>query len=194
MKYLRKLLASYKATYRADDKGERGAINTTGLLMMGIGMIFIAVGFIVYPIVITGTDAILAYTFADNVAITDASYTGLTAVTGVVPLLILIGLVTAGVVTGFLGAKIQKTGVSAALNPTSLLFLAIGVIFIAVGIIIFPVVLDGTSTVLHGGGAGIAAAYTGLTAVVGVVPLLVLIAFVSAAVISGFFGVKGLGK
>ncbi len=155
-------------------------------------MIFIAVGFIVYPIVITGTDSILAYQFTDNVSITDASYTGLTAVTGVVPLLILIGFVTAGVVTGFLGAKMSRTGVSASLNPTSLLMLAIGIIFIAVGLIIFPVVLDGTSTVLHGGGNGIDSAYTGLSAVIGVVPLLVLIAFVSAAVISGFFGVKGL--
>ncbi len=185
--YLEGLLAAAK-------DGQRGAISTTGLLMMGISMIFIAVGFIVYPIVITGTDSILAYEFSSNASITDASYTGLTAVTGVVPLLILIGLVTAGVVTGFLGAKLQKSGQSSTLNPTSLLFLAIGVIFIAVGLIIFPVVLDGVSTVLHGGGEGIPSAYTGLSAVIGVVPLLVLISFVSAAVISGFFGVKGLAK
>ena len=79
-------------------KSERGAMNVTGLLMMGIAMIFIAVGFIVYPIIITGTDAILAYAFSSNGTITDATYTGLTAVTGVVPLLVLIGLVTAGVV------------------------------------------------------------------------------------------------
>jgi len=181
----------YKAA-RAFHKDEEGALNATGLLMMGIAMIFIAVGFIVYPIVINGTDAILAYQFTDNASITDASYTGLTAVTGVVPLLILIGFVTAGVVVGFLGAKMQRAGVSASLNPTSLLMLAIGVIFIAVGLIIFPVVLDGTSTVLHGGGNGIASAYTGLSAVVSVAPLLVLIAFVSAAVISGFFGVRGI--
>ena len=183
-------------------KSERGAMNVTGLLMMGIAMIFIAVGFIVYPIIITGTDAILAYTFTANATgnatvdaasqIQTSTYTGLVAVTGIVPLLVLIGLVTAGVVTGFLGMKLQKSGSSAAISPGALLFLAIGVIFIAVGLIIFPVVLDGVSTVLHGGGQGLSASYTGLSAVVGVVPLLVLISFVSAAVISGFFGVKGL--
>jgi len=173
-------------------KEETGALSATGLLMMGIAMIFIAVGFIVYPIVITGTDAILAYSFSSNGSITDASYTGLTAVVGVTPLLILIGFVTAGVVVGFLGVRMQRAGISASLNPMSLLMLAIGVIFIAVGLIIFPVVLDGTSTVLHGGGTGIPAAYTGLSAVIGVVPLLVLISFVAAAVISGFFGIKGL--
>lgn len=173
---------------------QSGLMSSTGLLMMGIAMIFIAVGFIVYPIVITGTDAILAYEFSGNASITDSTYTGLTAVSGIVPLLILLGFVTAAVVTGFLGAKMARSGVSARLNPSSLLMLGIGVIFIAVGLIIFPVVLDGTSTVLHGSGAGISSTYVGLEAVVKVVPLLVQIAFVSAAVISGFFGVKGLSS
>lgn len=168
-------------------------LNPTGLLMMGIAMIFIAVGFIVYPITITGTDAILAYQYTSNATITDASYTGLTAVTGIVPLLILLGFVTSGVVTGFMGYKVAKGEKTVSrLNPVSLLMLAIGIIFIAVGLIIFPVVLDGVSSVVHGDGAGISSSYTGLSAVVGVVPLLVLIAFVSAAVISGFFGVKNL--
>lgn len=175
-------------------KDQSGALSATGLLMMGIGMIFIAVGFIVYPIVITGTDAILTYNYTSNASITDSTYTGLTAVTGIVPLLILLGFVTAGVVTGFLGVRMQRQGYGGRINPTSLLMLGIGIIFIAVGLIIFPVVLDGTSSVLHGGGAGIPAAYTGLSAVVQVTPLIVLIAFVSAAVISGFFGVRGLSS
>ncbi len=133
---------------------ERGAMSATGLLMMGISMIFIAVGFIVYPIVITGTDAILAYEYSANATITDETFTGLTAVTGVTPLLVLLGFVTSAVVTGFLGIQMQKAGVSARLNPAALLMLGIGVIFIAVGLIIFPVVLDGVSTVVHGGGNG----------------------------------------
>lgn len=171
---------------------ERGAMSATGLLMMGISMIFIAVGFIVYPIVITGTDAILAYEYSANATITDETFTGLTAVTGVTPLLVLLGFVTSAVVTGFLGIQMQKAGVSARLNPAALLMLGIGVIFIAVGLIIFPVVLDGVSTVVHGGGNGISATYTGLSPVALVSPLLVLIAFVSAAVVSGFFGIKGI--
>lgn len=170
-------------------------LNPSGLLMMGIAMIFIAVGFIVYPIVITGTDAILAYQFSSNTAITDATFTGLTAVTGIVPLLVLLGFVTAGVVTGLMGYRVA-TGKGGArnMNPAGLLMLGIGVIFIAVGLIIFPVVLDGVATVRHGSGSGISSSYTGLQAVIDVVPLLVLIAFTSASVISGFFGVKTLTK
>lgn len=171
---------------------EKGAMNSTSLLMMGIAMIFIAVGFIVYPIVITGTDAILAYQYSSNASITDSSYTGLTAVTGIVPLLVLLGFVTAGVVTGFMGVRVARGQMSASLNPGSLLMLAVGVIFIAVGLIIFPVVLDGVSSVYHGGGSGISSSYTGLSAVILVTPLLVLIAFTTAAVVTGFFGVKGL--
>jgi len=168
-------------------------LNPQGLLMMGIAMIFIAVGFIVYPITITGTDAILAYSYSANGSITDASYTGLPAVTGIVPLLILIGFVTAGVVTGFMGVKVAKGSASGGrISPQALLMMAVGLIFIAVGLIIFPVVLDGVSSVMHGGGAGISTSYTGLSAVVGIVPLLVLISFTSAAVISGFFGVKSI--
>lgn len=173
---------------------ERGALSTTGLLMMGIAMIFIAVGFIVYPITITGTDAILAYAYSSNASITDATYTGLTAVTGVVPLLILLGFVTAGVVTGFMGYKTGAAGVSTRLNPAGLLMLAVGVIFIAVGLIIFPVVLDGVSSVVHGSGSGISSSYTGLSAVILVTPLLVLIAFTTAAVVTGFFGVKNISR
>lgn len=184
--YLVDLLASCR------EEPEKGVVNSTGLLMMGIAMIFIAVGFIVYPIVITGTDAILAYQYSSNASITDASYTGLTAVTGIVPLLVLLGFVTSGVVTGFLGVKVARGAASASLNPGSLLMLAVGVIFIAVGLIIFPVVLDGVSSVYHGGGSGVSSTYTGLSAVILVTPLLVLIAFVTAAVVTGFFGVKGL--
>ena len=188
------MLKKFRTMFMAFLNDERGEINTTGLLMMGIAMIFIAVGFIVFPIVITGTDAILAYAFSSNASITDASYTGLTAVVGITPLLVLIGFLVAAVVTGFMGLNVSRGArAQASVNPSGLLFMAIGLIFIAVGLIIFPVVLDGTSTVLHGDGAGIAAAYTGLGAVVGIAPLLVLIAFISAAVISGFFGVRGVG-
>lgn len=174
---------------------QKGAINIAGLVMMGIGMVFLAVGFIIYPLITTATDTILAWTYSGNGSITDATFTGLTQVTGIVPLLVLIAFVTAGAITGFMGYKIG-TGASdaSAMNPGSLMILGIGIIFIAVGLIIFPVVLDGVASVLHGGGTGINAAYTGLEPVLKIAPLIVLIAFITAGVISGFFGIKGMGR
>jgi len=170
---------------------QRGDIDIKGLIMMGIGMVFLAVGFIVYPIVMTATDAILDYECSANASITDATFTGLTQVTGIVPLLILIAFVTAGAVTGFMGYKVSSGQASAsALNPGSLVMLAVGIIFIAVGLIIFPVVLDGVCEVLTGG----VTSYTGLDAILRIAPLIVLVAFITAGVVSGFFGIKTMTR
>jgi len=83
-----------KAVFRV----EVGGINIGNILMLGIGMIFIAVGFIVYPIVLDGIVEVLN---SDSIDI----YTGLEPVAKVVPLIVLIGFVSAGVVTGFFGVK-----------------------------------------------------------------------------------------
>lgn len=251
---------------------QKGAINVAGLVLMGIGMVFLAVGFIVYPLVTTATDTILAwsYTTYTHTTIDDAYFTGLTQVTGIVPLLVLIAFVTAGAVTGFMGYKVGTGAQSAsATNPGSLMMLGIGIIFIAVGLIIFPVVLSGTSAALttqnaytetdeittdntsgyigsinltqtlwNGAVAEVTSItsnvsetpvadnyssptlnltglttngtrtlttvydypsvldgdYTGLLQILKIAPLLVLIAFVTAGVIAGFFGIKTMTR
>jgi hypothetical protein len=70
----------------------------------------------------------------------------------------------------------------------------IGMIFISVGLIIFPVVMDG----VRAAQVDIAASsgtFTGLTQILSVTPLIVLVAFISAAVITTYFGAKQtLGK
>ena len=180
-----------KSLTRLMHKCQKGAMDVGGVIMMGIAFIFLAVGFIVYPIVITGTDAILAYQYSGNATITDATYTGLTSVVGVTPLIILLGFVTASIVTGFLGMKVTRGAASTSLSPSSLMLMAIGVIFLAVALIIFPVLLDGVSSVLHGGGFGISTTYTGLGTVIQVVPLIALVGFLAGGVVAGFFGIKG---
>lgn len=181
------------AKSKAND-GERGAVNLGGIMLLGIGMVFLAVGFIMFPIATDATDSILAYQYTSNTAITDSSYTGLTAITGITPLLILLGFIAAAVITGMLGFKVMKGSGSVSLNPGNLLMLGLSIVFIALGLIIFPVVLDGVSSVYHGGGSGISASYTGLSAILLVTPMLVLLAFIAAAVLSGFFGIKRLSQ
>ncbi len=76
-------------------------------------------------------------------------------------------------------------------NPGNLLMLGLSIIFISVGLIILPVSLDGIASVLDGTAhAGISASYTGLSPVLKLCPLLILISFLSASVISGFFGIR----
>lgn len=173
-------------------RDQRGYVNIGGILMLGIAMVFLAIGFIMFPIATDATDDILAYTYSANVTIDDSDFTGLTAITGITPLLILLGFITAAVVTGFLGLKVTKGASSAKATPGSLMMLGLAIVFIAVGLIMFPVALDGISSVVHGGGSGISASYTGLEPILMVTPMLVLLSFLAASVISGFFGIKSL--
>lgn len=173
---------------------ERGAIDIGGVLLMGIGMVFLAVGFIMFPIVTDATDELLSYNCTANATIGNLSFTGFTPIVGITPLLVLIGYLSAAVFSMFLGVKVMKGGEGGTkLDLGTILMLGIAMIFIAIGLIILPVTLDGICSVLHGGGQGINEAYVGLGPILLVTPLLVLISFIAGAVISGFFGIKRLG-
>ena len=174
--------------------GEAGLIDISNVLLMGIGMVFLAVGFIMFPIVTTATNSLLSYAYSANNTITDASFTGFTAVIGVTPLLVLIGYVSAAVFSMYLGVRLTKEGGSASINLGNLLMLGISMICIAIALIIMPVALDGIASVLHGGGSGISSSYTGLSQILLVIPLMILISFLGGAVISGYFGIKRLGS
>lgn len=177
-------------------KGDKGEVNISSILLMGIGMVFLAVGFIMFPIVTDATDSLLAYTYTGNITVTDASYTGFTAVVGITPLLILLGFLSASIFSMYMGVRVAKTGGSTSLNLGSLIMLAISMVFVAIGLIIMPVALDGISSIVAGSATGgpMSTAYTGLSSVLYVTPLLILISFVSAAVITGYFGIRSIGR
>ena len=171
---------------------ERGELNIGGILMLGIGMVFLAVGFIMLPISTTAADSLLSYQYSANASITDATYTGYTAVVGITPILILVGFLSAAVITGFLGFRVMQGGGSAEFSPGNIMLLGLSIVFIAIGLIIEPVMLDGVSSIVHGGGHGISTSFTGYAPLVGIAPMLVHIGFLAAAVFSGFFGIKRL--
>lgn len=176
---------------------ERGMIDIAGLMLMGIGMIFLAVGFIIYPIIMDATDSILVWSAnVSGTAYTIADFTGLSNIVGIVPLITLLGFVTAGAITGFMGVKMTKGAAEGTgggkINPGSLMMLGIGLIFIAVALIIYPVVLDGVSTALNA--SIVSGAYTGLTPILRVVPLIVITSFLTGGIVAGFFGIKGVKK
>ena len=177
-------------------KDEKGAMNISGILMLGMSMVFLSVGFIMFPIATSATDTILAYQYSANTAVNYTTYTGLTAITGIVPLLILLGFIAAAVIEGMMGVKMLREGGGGAVkaNPGSLMMAGISIVFVALGLIMFPVALDGISSVVHGGGEGISATYTGLSQILLICPMLILLAYVAASVLTGFFGMKGFGK
>ncbi len=179
------------AKFLGSNKGE---VNLGGIIMLGLSMVFVAVGFIMLPIATDACSDILDYAYSANAGITDASYTGLTAITGITPLLILLGFLAEAVITGFLGIKIMKTGGSTRIGPGGLILLGLSIVFIAVGLIMFPVALDGISSVYHGGGSGIATTFTGFQSLLLISPMLLELGYIVASVITGFFGIKSLGS
>lgn len=189
---LKRLLKSFVSIQEL--KSERGDINIGGILMMGIGMVFLAVGFIMFPIATDAASDILAWSYSANGTITDATFTGYTAVVGITPILLLVGFLTASVVTGMLGFKVMKAGAAAGFSPGNLMMLGLSIVFVAIGLIIEPVMLDGVASVIHGGGAGISSSFTGLAALIGIAPMLVHIGFLAASVFTGFFGIKSLAS
>lgn len=181
-------------------RNESGEIDIGGILIMGIGMVFLAVGFIIYPIVMTATDDLLAYAgtgycVSNAVSCNSTYFTGFNAIVGIVPLLVLIGYLSAAVFAMYLRVRVMKgAGEAAKLDLGSMLLLGLSLIFIAIGLIILPVALDGICTVFHNDGSYLSSSYTGLGPILRVTPLLILISFVAGAVITGFFGLKRIGE
>lgn len=171
-----------------------GGMNIGGTMMLGIAMVFISIGFIFLPITTDAAEDLLDYAYSTNGTITDASFTGYTAVVGITPLLILVGFLTAGVVAGMMGIKVIKGGPGGRVDPGSLMLLGLSIVFIGIGLIIEPVMLDGVASVVHGGGTGISTSFTGYSAIILISPMLVHLGFIAAAVLSGFFGLKNLGS
>ena len=184
---------------------ESGATNIAGIMMLGISMIFLAIGFIFLPITTNAAASLLDYSYSANSSgnvtmdaamgwpISDATFTGYTSVVGITPLLILVGFLVAAVITGMLGVKVMKSG-SGSADPGALMLIGLSIVFIGIGLIIEPVMLDGVSSVVHGDGAGISTSFTGYSAIVLVSPMLVHIGYLIAAVFSGFFGIKKLAS
>lgn len=188
------LFLNWVSKARKMSGNKKGEINLGGIIMLGLSMVFIAVGFIMLPIATDACASILAYEYSANAGITDASYTGLTAITGITPLLILLGFMAEAVISGMLGIKIMKGSGSAKATPGALVLLGLSIVFIAVGLIMFPVALDGISSVYHGGGSGISSSFTGFESLLLIAPMLVELGYIVASVVTGFFGIKALGS
>jgi hypothetical protein len=183
-------LVKSEATHIRNEKGE---VNITAVLMMAIGVVFLAVGFIMLPIMTSAAETILDYAYTSCTSITDATYTGYTAVVGITPMLVLIGFLAAGVITGFMGIKMFKSGSTVSSNPGTLILLGLSIVFIAIALIVEPVMLDGVSSVYYNDGSGISSSFTGFSSLILVAPMLVHLGFLAAAVFTGFFGIKRLG-
>lgn len=178
---------------------QRGSMDPAGMMLMGVGLIFLSVGMIIYPILFDATDAVYAWTSSNysvgppQVGYTIADFTGLTPVLSIFPLLVLLAYVVAAVIDGIMGIKIMKGDGGGKMDPAGLMLQAIGMIFLSVVMIVYPITLDGVATILDGV-ANATGTYTGIASFAPVVPLLVLLAIITVGVILNFFGIKMQSK
>jgi hypothetical protein len=191
---VKKYKAVFWSLYSQLAKNEKGEVNIGGIILLGLAMVFISVGFIMLPIATGACSDILSYVYSGNATITDASYTGLTSITGITPLLILLGFLTEAVISGFLGIKVMKGSGGGKVTPGNLILLGLSIVFIAVGLIMFPVALDGISSVYSNEGAGLNTAFTGFQSLLLISPMLIELGYIVASVITGFFGIKSLNQ
>ena len=180
---------------------KRGAVNLQGIMLMGLGFVFIGVGFIVFQIFMNAADSLLAWTYTPCQAIITAGYyTGFSDIVGITPLLVLVGFMAAGVFAMYLGVQISKGAGSAKMDLGVLILLAVSIIFLAIALIILPVTLEAIcSTLSNNSGAantgqGINSAFTGVSEFLLMSPLLLIVSLIGGAIVTGFFGMKRLGS
>ena len=179
---------------------EKGAINLQSIMMMGLGFVFIAVGFIVFQIFMNAAATLLAWTCTANTSTSATTYTGFTDMIGITPLLVLVGFMSAGVFAMYLGVQISKGLGSTKMDMGALIMLAIAIIFLSIALIILPVTLEAIcSTLSNNAGAadtgqGLNAAFTGVSEFLLMSPLLLIVSLIGGAIVVGFFGMKRMGN
>ncbi len=173
---------------------EKGAVDLQGVLIMGLGFVFIAVGFIVFQIFMTAAQDVLDWTCTANATIDADTFTGFPDIVGITPLLVLVGFMAAGVFAMYLGVKITQGAAATKMDLGTLILLALAIIFLAVALIILPVTLEAICSTLTGDGTGISAQFTGVEEFLLMAPLLLIVALVGGAIVTGFFGMKRIGS
>lgn len=127
-------------------KGQKGQVNIGTIIMLAVGMIFVAFGFIMFPNVTDACTDLLAYQYSGLSWITDSTYTGLTTTIGIFPLMTLIGYVAVAILAGFMGVRFQREAGAFSFKVGGALLLGLSLVFISLGLYIFPVALDGISS------------------------------------------------
>jgi len=75
---------------------DRNVLN--GLVGLMIGLLLISICFLVFPIVVAGSESI-------RLATNTSSYTGITAINGIGPTIVFVGLMFTGLFSMFLGGR-----------------------------------------------------------------------------------------
>jgi len=167
----------------------------TGVVLLSVAMIFIGIGFQFLPQVFSATASILAYNYtgATSTFAQTANFTGLTAFTPQVPLLVVLGFIMDVIIAGFLGLRVVTGRGDAHLGTADYLISGIALLFVGIGLTFYTNLLDGVSASLWNGGSGLSTTtYAAARSLLLITPMLSLLAFVVAVSMPAIIGTKAL--
>jgi len=152
-------------------------MNMQRILRIVGGVIAIVIAFVIYPMVLTATQSILTYAHI-------ASFTGMSSVAAIAPLIIFVSMIFGGGLMVFQGAK----GSGKDLGMKNIIMIVGGLIDIVIMLLLFPTILASAYTIITDAHI---ADYTGLASVGAIAPLVL---FVSSLFGGGLLSWTGLGK
>jgi hypothetical protein len=172
--------------------GQRGAVNLGGFVFMAVGLIFLGVGFVIYPMVISGTDNVMSWTATiGGHAFSTANFTGLVSIVPIIPLIVALGFIVSTCLSGYMGIQTFRGSGTFDSSPSEFLLQGVGMIFIAVALIVFPIAMTGVGTawasILDSANVS---SYSAVTSFLPIIPLLALVGTVFIGVCVEYFGLK----
>ena len=147
-----------------------------------MSMVFTAILFIVFPIILLFINGISTWT-GESGNITQ--FTGMESIIGIAPLVLFVGAVFGNVLfTTYGGIKASQEKLGTAL--------IIGVIMIGVGLVFYQLVLTGAETLLNDTYID---SYTGMAAIVAISPLLIFVLYIFGSIaVIGTAAKRKIGK
>lgn len=118
-------------------------MNNQKVLTIGLGVIFMAVGFLMFPFLLTICDSLLNYVYAFDSSIKADTFTGFIPVVSIIPLLVLVAFLALSLYTWL---SIGKE--TSSINLSTTLVLVVGIVLIPIGLAIVPVIMDGIATAM----------------------------------------------
>jgi hypothetical protein len=149
-----------------------------------IGMVFQAIMFIIFAIILSATDSIMGWTgTGGNLSVV---FPTVNSMMPIIPLLIFVILMLGGAILTGYGVKHTveegKLGIA----------MMLAIVMLAVGLLFYKIILDSAATLLAYATIN---SYTGLKSVVQISPMLILIMYVfeslGTGVYAGYRGLKG---
>ena len=148
-----------------------------------MGLIMVAISMILFPIIIDGTETIMAWTgTGGNIT----QFTGLSSIVPIAPMMIFVFLIFGGL--GLSGYGAIKTAQSGKIGMALLMSL----IMLAIAFVVYPIVMDGAATIINDPNID---SYTGLAAIAKIAPMLVFVMMLfeslGTGAYAGYKAIKG---